>query len=221
MLLLVAPPTLLNELLGTMSQLGQIFAFSDVVEFLVVGHCVFIFKIHIVDPPCTRYGLSQLDFYMTASPGLDFEKDVTISIPQSPPTRAPHLDCSTIIENDVWKLWRAAINSTAIEVESQSVSVKSPLEKIPTLIIEPVIEPKQLLNAFNVLGSRDPVHMMSVTETYEIKTLKGLACFTAYGNYYFHSVYKGRDFLCEKEAKDDIAKVKSDHLVIQFDIIFD
>ena len=104
--------------------------------------------------------------------------------------------------------------------KSQSASVKSPLEKIPPLIIEPIIEPKQLLNAFDVLGSRDPVHMMSITETCEIKTLKGLACFTAYENYYFHSVFKGRDFLCEKEAKKDIAKVKSNHFVIQFGIIF-
>ena len=113
-----------------------------------------------------------------------------------------------------------SVVSSSPSGKSQSVSVKSPLEKIPTLVIEPIIEPKQLLNAFHVLGSRDPVHMMSVTEMYEIKTLKGLACFTAYENYYFHSVFKGRDFLCEKEAKKDIAKVKSNHLVIQFDIIF-
>ena len=46
--------------------------------------------------------------------------------------------------------------------KSQSVSVKSPLEKIPTLIIEPVIEPIQLRNAFDVLGSRDPLHIMSI-----------------------------------------------------------
>ena len=98
--------------------------------------------------------------------------------------------------------------------------MKSPLEKIPTLIIEPVIEPKQLLNAFDVLGSRDPVHMMSATETYEIETLKGLACFTEYENYYFHNVYHGRDFLLGKEAKKDIVKVKSNYSVIQFDMIF-
>ena len=105
--------------------------------------------------------------------------------------------------------------------KSQSVSVKSPLEKIPTLIIEPVIEPKQLRNAFDVLGSRDPLHITSIAVNYVVKDLKGLACFTAYEYRYFHGIFKGRDFQCEKEAKKDIAKVKSNHLIIQFDIIFD
>ena len=92
MLFLVAPLTLLNKLLRTMSQLGQIFAISDNIEFLIVDHCVFVFKIHQFAPPYTRYGLPQLDFYMTASPGLDFEKDGTKSIPQSPSTCVPDLD---------------------------------------------------------------------------------------------------------------------------------
>ena len=61
--------------------------------------------------------------------------------------------------------------------KSQSVSVKSPLEKIPTLIIEPVIEPKQLRNAFDVLGSRDPLHIMSTAVNYVVKDLKGLEFF--------------------------------------------
>ena len=98
--------------------------------------------------------------------------------------------------------------------------MKSPLEKTPTLIIEPVIEPKQLRNAFDVLGSRDPLHIMSIAVNYVVKDLKGLACFTAYENHYFHGIFKGRDFQCEKEAKKDIAKVKSNHLIIQFDMIF-
>ena len=63
---------------------------------------------------------------------------------------------------------------------SQSVSVKSPLEKIPTLIIEPVIEPIRLRNASDVLGSRDPLHIMSIAVNYVVNTLKGLTCFTAY-----------------------------------------
>ena len=103
--------------------------------------------------------------------------------------------------------------------KSQSVSVKSPLEKIPTLIIEPVIEPIRLRNAFDVLGSRDPLHIMSIAANYVVNTLKGLACFTAYENHYFHGIFKGRDFQCEKENKKDIGKVKSNYLIIQFDII--
>ena len=96
----------------------------------------------------------------------------------------------------------------------QSVSVKSPLEKIPTLIIEPVIEPKQLRNAFDVLGSRDPLDIMSVAVNYVVQSLKGLACFTAYENHYFHGIFKGRDFQCEKEAKKDIAKVNYFYFII-------
>ena len=103
--------------------------------------------------------------------------------------------------------------------KSQSVSVKSPLEKIPTLIIEPVIEPIQLRNAFDVLGSRDPLNIMSIAAIYVVNTLKGLTCFTAYENHYFHGIFKGRDFQCEKENKKDIGKGKSNYLIIQFDII--
>ena len=97
--------------------------------------------------------------------------------------------------------------------------MKSPLEKIPTLIIESVIEPIQLQNAFDVLGSRDSLHIMSIAANYVLNTLKGLTCFTAYEHHYFHGICKGRDFQCEKEAKKDIAKVKFNYLIIQFDII--
>ena len=114
---------------------------------------------------------------------------------------------------------QSVVNSS-LSGKSQSVSVKSPLEKTPTLTIEPVIEPKQLRNAFDVLGSRDPLHIMSIAVNYVVKDLKGLVCFTAYENHYFHGIFKGRDFQCEKEAKKDIAKVKSNDLIIQFDMIF-
>ena len=114
---------------------------------------------------------------------------------------------------------RSVVNSSP-SGKSRSVAVTSPLEPIPMLIVDPIIAPKQLLNAFEVLGSRDPLHMKTIAANYSVQTLKGLACFTAYENHYYHAVYKGRDFQCEKEAKKDIAKVKSNHFILQFDMIF-
>ena len=33
-------------------------------------------------------------------------------------------------------------------------------------------------------------------------------------NHYFHGNFKGRDFKCEKEAKNDVAKVKFLYFII-------
>ena len=55
---------------------------------------------------------------------------------------------------------------------------------------------------------------MSVAVNYVVQSLKGLACFTAYENHYFHGIFKGRDFQCEKEAKKDIAKVNYFYFII-------
>ena len=69
---------------NVISLISTIIIFLKIVmHFFFYMHYVFVFKIHIFDPPSTRYGLSQLDFYMMASPSLDFEKDGTKSTPQS------------------------------------------------------------------------------------------------------------------------------------------